>query len=311
MNLTRLPDLGITGTFTSYLGMGALVVLASAVVWVLLRTQSMHLITSRLWLLLNGRKLPKHVRMETFFHHQNALMLFRFTTSVRARTLQIAVALMNWCDKHNEDIEDVARCGKLFDVEGLKLLSTGMKAGSVRVYKRAKDVMGAVATVILVLCAMNTESALFTMTDSKQWFVLSQESARAAKRKVKPVTLADCSSAADRDKVADKSGFIRRDIDHVCALLAHPDKAEFRQKALFQQRVALFLFGSLFLVFAVACRREERCLAAYFGMKQRLEDRAKEPPTPRRSRAKSSKASAASVLSGSEPSMGREEAPAS
>lgn len=99
-------------------GLSAMALLA---LYIWNRTRSTHSLMSRLWQLFHGKRDCKDAKTATFLDGQSALMQFRFTTGVRARTASQAHALIEWAKRNNEDMGDIAACGSFFDLEKVSL----------------------------------------------------------------------------------------------------------------------------------------------------------------------------------------------
>ena len=93
------------------------------------RTKSTHSIMSRIWVIFNGKNKTNDIEINQILDSRSALMQFRFTTGIPIRLRTQINPLISWGYKNCEDLDDIARCGVLFDLEkpGLKKIKKNRK----------------------------------------------------------------------------------------------------------------------------------------------------------------------------------------
>ena len=89
--------------------------------WLWERTGTPSVLMARLWQLMSGMPRKEGSEVDAFVVRHNELMELRFRFFPNLRTHGQFTALQQWLDKHDEEVADVAACGRLFDVEELAL----------------------------------------------------------------------------------------------------------------------------------------------------------------------------------------------
>lgn len=205
------------------------------------RTGSIHLLLSRVWLLVFGKLNVSDETVERFLANRDAFMKFRLVTGLKPRTLEQAKALIAWCEEHKEDVGDVKACGSYFDVEKLQL------------YKRLPGKLELMVitffTVLLPFAVYGTASSAillppaFKVNASGNWYWVDGERALQVGRNHsdrKRLSKANCQNTASSD-------LLDSDAKALCPLLGEKGASE-RASALRGQQAIL---GSASLVLGV------------------------------------------------------------
>lgn len=120
--------------------------------WLCVRSRSLHMVLDLVWRVLHGRRQAETREMRAFYRERTALMHFRWVTSIPARTLREAEALVAWCHEYDEEIADVHACGHYFDhtQPGLRVAAAGIPRHVVKAQGSSK-LPGRAAQAVLCL----------------------------------------------------------------------------------------------------------------------------------------------------------------
>ncbi|MDH0342409.1 DUF6216 family protein [Chromobacterium haemolyticum] len=150
--------------------LGTLPVLA--ILFVVLRTQSYHIPLTLLWRIVGGKKEINDKLLADFLDERNAIMKFRTLTGLKIRTKQEMLALIQWAAKHNEDIDDVKRCGHYFKLSEPGNITSPNRFGSIAL------LLAVLALGILTasgVASTGIDDGLYATTESKTWFFASSQ----------------------------------------------------------------------------------------------------------------------------------------
>lgn len=197
------------------------------------RTRSTYSVMVRLWQLFHGKKECKEGPVRDFLDQQSALMQFRFTTGVPARTLKQTQALIEWAEKNNEDMGDVAACGGYFDLERIQLKEEDKlaKRWTLIFLFVAAAMFGVVSVGSLI--GTTYDKAILQMKQSRVYFTFSLEYARPIGSD-KGLSREQCTSG----ETAISSEFSPADASIICKLFKDKSLAPYVIKTVRDQRVA-------------------------------------------------------------------------
>lgn len=235
-----LTSLGVALPVFAVIGLGFL----GLYVW--RRAGSSHSLMTRLWQLLHGKQECKDPVIGEFLDEQGALLQFRFTTGVRARTRQQAQALIRWTRENNEDMGHVAACGPYFDLEKVELKEEDRLPSLWHLVGRFF-----VAIVLFTLSLTSAwgiaflDDAILQMKKSKVFFSVNAAGAKRFGVSEK-LTRDQCSNQTDAN-----STFSPEDREAVCKLLKSEELVSYINATVKSQRLAL---AFLLLVFGFFCR---------------------------------------------------------
>lgn len=222
---------GVIGQNAGLVG-AVLVSLLGFLIW--RRTKSPHTLWTRLWRLFEGKRECSDPAISNFLDAQSALMQFRFTTGISARTPQQAAKLIRWAADHDEDIAAIAGCGPHFDLETCEVKPTNMLPKRwMRLAAALFVIVGATLTTAATL-SLPLSSAVLQMKVSKTWFFLDPD-------RVKPwggapgFELKRCKDGPG--SVPATSGFIPTDIQIICTIFKEDDVKKYVETTVYGQRI--------------------------------------------------------------------------
>lgn len=98
------------------------IVFALSLIFVMWRTQSLHFLVRRFWLLVHGKKDIPDASIRAFVEEQTSLYAFRLFSGVKVGTLENAKQLMVWCKRHSVPMAQISLCGDCFDPDKRKVV---------------------------------------------------------------------------------------------------------------------------------------------------------------------------------------------
>jgi hypothetical protein len=226
---------GLLGTLSSFsilAPIGGFLAIGLLALYVWNRTRSTHSLMSRLWQLFNGKRECKDAKTAAFLDAQSALMQFRFTTGVRARTGSQSHTLIEWAKRNNEDIGDIAACGNYFDLEKVSLRDE-LPRNRNHLLKFALT-MALLLTLFTLCLGMLMPRAILTFKESGQVFTMTANNAKRP-RADDGLSTVQCKDAAR----VEASGFSPHDAALICEMLNDPGISKYIRDALFEQRILL------------------------------------------------------------------------
>lgn len=221
--------------------------LLAALIYVLWRTGSGHLLRRRLWRFVYGKEAVSDEVVRGFIEDRTSLMAFRYNAGLSARTLEQARRLAAWLKENDEDIATVRAVGHYFDRERLQ-----MKPDLPRKSKLYWWLAGLAAIWLVTLMvggAWFSERGYFSMKKSGLWFSASESDVKGVNllfRQERPqLTPELCRQAPPAN-----GGFSEDDAAILCRLLLDPEAKSYVAQAVKEQRVLLgvvvVVFGGLF-----------------------------------------------------------------
>jgi len=218
----------------------AIIVATMSAIFIWRRTRSTYSLMAKLWRLFHGKKECVEGPIRDFLDQQSALMQFRFITGVPVRTMKLARALIDWTEKNNEDMGDVAACGHYFDLDSIQLKKEPAKR-KVSLFLFVAAVLLFAASAALLFGAI-VDRAMLQMKQSQVYFTLSIDYA-------KPI---GSDEGLSRDqcisgKSVTSSGFSPEDASIICNIFKENSVAPYVAKTVKEQRVT---FAPLSLLFA-------------------------------------------------------------
>lgn len=238
---------------------GVLVALAPALllvgfIWIILRTDSLHVVTRRLWLLVHGSHEVADPAIRAFVEEQSSLTAFRMFSGIRANSVGDAHQVMDWAKENMVSLRTIAHCGEYFDVE--RRLVKVHKLPS-RLLQRAQITLAFVGLLAAMLClgAVASPKVVFIFKAERQWFLADQSSAQAlwppTAWLVDPLRKTECGKPLPA--TAEQTAF-RRDHEAVlCEMLSDEKWPAHLVSALWAQRSALLWIAAAMLWFMFWC----------------------------------------------------------
>lgn len=215
--------------------------------WVVLRTESWHMLRRRIWLLVHGKEEISDPGIRDYVEEQNNLAAFHVFAGVQVTTLAEARTLMAWCKARNVDLGVLRICGPYFDPEARRIKERWLPPRWVR------HAIGAVAMVFLLAAAASAWATalpvLLTVKETQQRFFAEGKELRrpwpllfSSARSLKPE---DCDKPVPAE--AARTGFTERDIAILCPLLKEPEFGTYVKNAAWRQCVSLVVYAAFFL----------------------------------------------------------------
>lgn len=170
-------DITSIATLIANSGITALTIacLIAGLIWH--RTGSSHTLMNRLWASFNGKKSCTVPAIQNTLDEQAALMQFRFTTGLKARTVAHAETLIQWAQAHDENVTDIAACGPYFSLEDLAIKNRDAFPRPWKVILTGLIILVLTAASALAIVAMGKNKALLQFTESNTLFWLDTRSA--------------------------------------------------------------------------------------------------------------------------------------
>ena len=257
----------IPGWAWTLLHLGAIGLL---LLWLCWRSGSPHMLLARLWSLAHGKPQPGDRVIRAYLASRSTLMQFRAVTGVRCRTLEDTRRLIIWTTDNNEEIGDVARCGRYFD-----LRKPGLKEPAPRRWEFITSLLLVAAcgtALIVAVSAITTQRAWISIKNGTGKQLLLAPTDIEVWGTARRFTAADC-KALGHQAIADRVGIPANEVSTACSWFEDPDLQPFIDHAVRQQRLALsFLIGQL-LGYGVAAYGWLTSAIAARAMSRRLRQR--------------------------------------
>lgn len=232
-------DFPNASNISSVFSVVAPLLIGAAFIWVVWRTESRHVLLSRLWQLVHGKQEISDPLVRAFVDEQASLISFRMFAGVPVASLKEAHQLIEWTKLNGVQMRTLSVCGELFDTE----------LRQVRVHKLPSRISQALrligfSTAVVVGCisvmSLFSSQSLLTLKSTQRYFWANPTEARplwpltAAALKV-----ADCSKAADAN--AAHTTFSEQEVGILCEVLKSETMPEFMKKTLSEQRWSLVM----------------------------------------------------------------------
>ncbi|HEY9131470.1 MAG TPA: DUF6216 family protein [Dyella sp.] len=208
--------------------------LGSAVVWLCLRSGSLHMLLSRLWLFLFGKQRHDDAVIQDYLKRRGALMQFRLMTGMRARTRSHAHALIEWCEANDEEIGAIRQCGPYFDRVELRLKPENKLPS--RLSQTLKFVaIAACAYIAVLFIVLTVQPGVFASVKggSGTWMVLTEH--RISRPMRSNFSSADC--VAGYVPISANTGIPRNEVPTACSWLTHKGLDDYLRKSRREQRI--------------------------------------------------------------------------
>jgi len=238
-------DFPNASNISSVFGVVAPLLIGSAFLWVVWRTESRHVLFSRLWRLVHGNQEISDPQVRAFVDEQTSLISFRMFAGVPATSLKEAHQLIEWTKLNGVQMRTLSICGELFDAE----------LRQVRVHKLPSRFSQALrlfrffsVAAIGCVCAMGlfSSQSLLTLKSTQRTFWANPTQVRAVwPVNVPALTVDDCSQAASANAM--RTSFSDQEVRILCDILKSEGTAAFMKKTLSEQRWSLIALIALAL----------------------------------------------------------------
>ena len=223
------------------------VLLVIGFVVVLRRTESLHILMRRIWLLVHGKQKISDPTIRAFVDEQTNLMSFRMFSGVRAASLEEAHQLIEWTKLNQVDIHKVGACGDYFDtalrqVRKHKLPSTP--------YALTQIALFLVFLFGTLICGwlITVPQVPFTLKASQRTFLANASSAQTLWPPLifnrQPLRGSDCEQPAAEN--ASRTSFTETEVAALCQILVVEEWPKHLQSKLKEQRWVLFWLAAFF-----------------------------------------------------------------
>lgn len=213
-------------------------------VYVMVRTQSLHFLRHRFWLVVYGSKEIPDVDIRRFIDEQTSLQSFRLFSGVKVSSLDKAKELMDWSHRHGVSIAKISICGDCFDPDERKVIEKNIPK---RRWRVAYALFGVSA---ILVGAMSLWSACLTSTigqlkSSERWIFMSERSVSAfsfVPFSNSALDIGDCKNPTP--KRIERTQFSADEVKTLCKLLDAPEWAAYVKESKEEQRWS-FVFLAL------------------------------------------------------------------
>jgi len=215
--------------------------IAALFAWVVIRTESWHLLRRRIWPLTHGKGEITDTNVHHFIEEQTDLAAFRIFVGPTVRSIREARELMEWCRARDVELGTLRDCGSHFDPH------TRLIKANERYLKWAGRFWGYAAMLLLGVGlasfqVMAISSPLLSIKSSGQLFLASESSVRGLWPPFRGPSLTP-EGCKDPKAAAQRMPFKPEDTAVMCELLAAPELKDYLRKSLFEQRASLFALG--------------------------------------------------------------------
>ncbi|GKT26716.1 DUF6216 family protein [Acidovorax sp. SUPP3334] len=236
----------LSKSIVAWLPLALPLILLVMFVWVILRSESWHLLRRRTWQLVHGKGGITDPALQGYVEEQTNLAAFRVFVGVPVTTMADAHTLMEWCRVYSVSLETLRLCRQYFDVE-----TRSIKAKK-RYLTIKGNLWGICAMASLVVAALSFQLitlpyAGLILKDSGQHFLASDSQIRAVWPPFGAPTLTAKDCVKEQDAAALRLGFSPGDVALICKMLSGEEFRHYARKALFEQRIGLFLWGVFML----------------------------------------------------------------
>jgi len=207
-------DVTSIATLITNSGITALILatIIAALIWH--RTGSTHTLMNRLWATFNGKKSCTVQPIQDALDEQAALMQFRFTTGLKARTVAQAETLIQWARNNDESVTDIAGCGPYFSIENLAIKDKSAFPKPWSIIAIGLIIFALTLAGALTFLAMGQNKALLQFTESNTLFWLDTRSADTLWH-TRRLALKQCNKPAI-ELAAEDAGFSAEEISIIC-----------------------------------------------------------------------------------------------
>jgi hypothetical protein len=236
---------GGAGTYTA-----VLVALVGMLIWQ--RTKSSHVILTRAWRFFHGKKECTVKPVADFLNELSAIDEFSFKTGIRVTSLAQIERLNALCPMDRSMLERIAKAGKSYDLNALRLAEPG------KVPSKGQRMVVALGGYLLVWLSIFIAASLFydravlQMKASRQWFTLDADYAKPL-NDAPGFKLAACARPAL--PASETTGFSAADTAILCAAANIADTQQIVKHAVRTQRYIFGITLVFLLYFSWSTRR--------------------------------------------------------
>lgn len=218
--------------------------LALAFLWVVTRTESLHVLSRRLWLLVHGNHEIADPEIRAYVEEQASLMSFRMYSGIRAHSLEEARQLLRWARFNGVEVRKIGLCGDYFDPELRQVLVHKLPPAWWQKMKIAALVCSYVLAVACFIAALQFTSLAVTLNSTQQWLLVNDNSVRHAWPPFGAPKLARTDCTQPHGTLATRLALSEPDVASLCKMLGDKSFKDDLAPKVAQQRWAFALLGA-------------------------------------------------------------------
>lgn len=222
-----------------------LVAVICALAFMCWRTQSLHFLLRRFWLLVHGNKDIPDPQIQAFSQEQTSLYAFRLFSGTQVQSLEQAHQLIAWSQQQKVPMATISACGDCFDLEKHQVLTEKLHGK----FYRASLFLGLCVLIVCTTCSVFmalSKPGIATLKATNHWVILNEDNIE------KLFALPFVTTALDRGDCQKQypnrlrtSQFNAEEIEIICDLLKVKDWDKHVAKTKKEQRKILLLMALL------------------------------------------------------------------
>jgi hypothetical protein len=226
-----------------YLLAGGAIAIGAAIFAITLRTNSFHVLGSRVWRLAMGTDSAKDEKIRQCLEAETSLSHFRFMFGLNPKSIRETHSIIDWSEEHHINLVDLGRSRDYFNIQDLVMDEKKLPA-------RWKFISLIIVSLLFMAFAFTTGFAslfnrpVFQFDESKTYFSLSESSATTYfEGASKALTKADCKKPV----VGAEFGFTQPDAQLLCSFFEDKSAKHFVADILAGQRTVLIALALVFM----------------------------------------------------------------
>lgn len=231
MDFATLPSL------SSFLSIAAPSLICMAFIWVIWRTESLHVLMHRLWQLVHGKQEITDPEVRAFIDEQTSLISFRLFAGVKVNSLEQARQLIQWAKHNGVQMRALSMCGELFDVELRQIRQHKLPSHLLQGLRLAGVAVGMLLFIVSTTTLFH-DQAFLKLKATQRTFAATANHAKTLRSVLpfgpEPLRIDDCSQPASLN--ATRTSFTEREVGVLCSVLKDKDTATFIKDSLKEQR---------------------------------------------------------------------------
>lgn len=230
---------------SSVFGVVAPILIGAAFIWVVWRTESRHVLLSRLWQLVHGKQEISDPQVRAFVDEQTSLISFRMFAGVPVASLNEAHQLIEWTKLNGVQMRTLSMCGELFDAELRQVRIHKLPSRFSQALKLVRLFAIAAFGLVCVISAFSSQSLLTLKSTERNFWASSTQMKALWPLDAAPLRVDDCSQATSANAM--RTSFSEKEVGILCDILKSEGTAEFMKKTLSEQRWSLIMLIALAL----------------------------------------------------------------
>lgn len=238
---------GSLGQWAAFASLALPIVFALGLVFVMWRTQSLHFLVRRFWLLVHGKKDITDADIHAFVEEQTSLYAFRLFSGVKVGTLENAKQLMAWCKRHNVPMAQISLCGDCFDPDERKVVEKNIPARW-RLITKFFLCMCLVILGVISAGATFVKASVLQIKATDRLVLMSESHARV----LFPLPmlngrldLGDCEKRFPAR--IERTHFTAQEVEILCGLMKKPEWGSYVKPSISEQRWSFFWLMLMFV----------------------------------------------------------------